>query len=194
MACPWCTPEAAPALDSTQLRTRSASAIRLSLPPPLPGSSEEEAAAKAEKPDPEPAEPSSADDDSWLGDEPGYSSASGSFDDDDNEYQDVQAATTSLREHLSWQLGLMSIPERDRTLVQCLIDALDDDGYLTQSLEELAEFLPPELEIEPEELQIALRHLQYFDPTGVGARDAQECLALQLEVLPNDETQRLALL
>ncbi|MFZ2855538.1 MAG: RNA polymerase factor sigma-54 [Rhodocyclaceae bacterium] len=163
-------------------------------PPPLPGSSEEEAAAaKAEKPDAEPAEPSSADDDSWLGDEPGYSSASGSFDDDDNEYQDVQAATTSLREHLSWQLGLMTIPDRDRTLVQCLIDALDDDGYLTQSLEELAEFLPPELEIEPEELQIALRHLQYFDPTGVGARDAQECLALQLEVLPNDETQRLAL-
>jgi RNA polymerase sigma-54 factor len=162
--------------------------------PPLPptGSSEEET-AKAETQEPEASEPSSADDDSWLGEEGSYSSASGSFDDDDNEYQDVQAATTSLREHLSWQLGLMTIPERDSTLVQCLIDALDDDGYLTQSLEELAETLPDELEIEPEELQIALRHLQYFDPTGVGARNAQECLALQLEALPADETQVLAL-
>ena len=87
----------------------------------------------------------------------------------------------------------MSLPVRDRTLVQCLIDALDDDGYLTQSLEDLAEALPPELEIEPEELQIALRHLQNLDPTGVGARNAQECLALQLEALPVDETQALAL-
>ena len=42
-------------------------------------------------------------------------------DDDENDiYQDVQAATTSLREHLSWQLGLMSIPDRDRTLVRML--------------------------------------------------------------------------
>jgi RNA polymerase sigma-54 factor len=161
--------------------------------PPQPGSNEAEAAA-SEKPEPEPApEPSSADDESWLGEEPSYASSSGSFDEDDNEYHDVQAATTSLREHLSWQLGLMTIPERDRTLVQCLIEALDDDGYLTQSLAELAETLPAELEIEPEELQIALRHLQYFDPTGVGARNAQECLALQLDALPADETQTLAL-
>jgi RNA polymerase sigma-54 factor len=139
------------------------------------------------------AAPTPADDESWLGEETNYASASGSFDDDDNDYHDVQAATTSLREHLSWQLGLMCIPDRDRTLVQCLIDALNDDGYLTQSLEELAETLPPEQEIEPEELQIALKHLQYFDPTGVGARNAQECLALQLEALPADATQVLAL-
>ncbi len=140
------------------------------------------------------ATPSSNDEESWLGEESGYSSSASSFDDDDNDHQDIRAATTSLREHLSWQLGLMSIPERDRTLVQCLIEALDDDGYLTQSLEELAETLPAELEIEPEELQIALKHLQYFDPTGVGARNAQECLALQLEALPVDETQTLALI
>ena len=137
--------------------------------------------------------PSSADDESWSGEESSYASSAGSFDDDDNDYHDVQAATTSLREHLSWQLGLMSLPDRDRTLVQCLIDALDDDGYLTQSLQELVETLPPEMEIEPEELQIALNHLQYFDPTGVGARDAKECLALQLEALPVDDSQILAL-
>ena len=165
--------------------------------PPAPASAAEttEHAESAEKSEAEPETPapSSADDDSWLGEESSYASSSGSFDDDDNDYHDVQAATTSLREHLSWQLGLMSIPERDRTLVQCLIGALDDDGYLTMSLEELAETLPPELEIESDELQIALNHLQCFDPTGVGARNAQECLALQLTALPVDETQTLAL-
>ena len=160
-------------------------------PPPVPaGDNPQTSEAPAE---PETPAPSSADEDSWLGEESSYASSAGTFDDDDGEHQDVQAATTSLREHLSWQLGLMSIPDRDRTLVQCLIDALDDDGYLTASLEELAESLPPEQEIEPEELQIALRHLQYFDPTGVGARNAQECLALQLEALPPDQTQVLAL-
>ncbi len=135
----------------------------------------------------------SADEESWFGEETSYASSSGTFDDDDSDFQDVQAATTSLRDHLSWQLGLMSLSDRDRTLIQCLIDALDDDGYLTQSLQELAETLPAELEIEPEELQIALNHLQNFDPTGVGARDARECLALQLEALPNDASQTLAL-
>ena len=160
---------------------------------------EEGEGAEAAPPEPlgEAATPgTSADDDSWLGDEGSYAAAngsSGSFDDDDGDFQDVQAATTSLREHLSWQLGLMNLPERDRTLVQCLIEALDDDGYLTQPLEELVEAMPAELEIEPEELQIALRHLQHFDPTGVGARNAQECLALQLLSLPADCTRELAL-
>ena len=161
--------------------------------PQLQAASEPESAA-VDQPDAEIAPPpSSAEDESWLGEESSYSSSSGSFDDDDSDYQDVQAATTSLHEHLSWQLGLMSIPDRDRTLVACLIGALNDDGYLTQSLDELAETLPPEQEIETEELQIALKHLQHFDPTGVGARNAQECLALQLDALPADATQVLAL-
>lgn len=135
-------------------------------PPPSAPGSNETGSATEDKPDLEPAEsPSSTDEESWLGEENTYATSSGNFDDDDSDFQDVQAATTSLREHLTWQLGLMSIPERDSTLVQCLIDALDDDGYLTQSLEDLAETLPAELEIEPDELQIALRRLQHFDPT-----------------------------
>jgi len=162
-------------------------------PPSAPGANEQESSPQ-EKPEPEPTEsPSSAEEESWLGEENTYATSSGNFDDDDSDFQDVQAATTSLREHLTWQLGLMNIPERDSTLVQCLIDALDDDGYLTQSLEDLAETLPVELEIETDELQIALRRLQHFDPTGVGARNAQECLALQLLALPEDSTQVLAL-
>ena len=145
----------------------------------------------------EPEAPPSNNEESWLGEgdgsDAGYANISGSFDDDDDGFQDIQAATVSLREHLSSQLGLLSLPPRDRTLVQCLIDALDEDGYLTQSLEDLAESLPAELEIDPDELLIALRHLQQFDPTGVGARSAQECLALQLRALAGNETRDLAL-
>jgi RNA polymerase sigma-54 factor len=139
-------------------------------------------------------ESASPEEEGWLDDHVTSfgSSASPDDDDGDSDYQDVQAATVSLREHLLWQLGLMTIPDRDRVLVRCLVEALDDDGYLTLSLEELAEAMPAELEIDPEELQIALKHLQHFDPTGVGARSAQECLALQLATLPADRTCTLA--
>ena len=153
----------------------------------------ESAASGADAPAEEPAQ--TREEDSWLGDadNASYGSTSGSFDDDDADRNDVQAATTSLREHLTWQLGLLNLPAQDRSLVQCLIDALDDDGYLAVPLEELAEALTTDLGIEPEELQIALRYLHNFDPTGVGARSAQECLALQLLALPTDATQQLAL-
>ncbi|MDR1164117.1 MAG: RNA polymerase factor sigma-54 [Candidatus Accumulibacter sp.] len=139
--------------------------------------------------------PLSSADDVWTGDDLPYPVAPpGVPDDDDNDdFQNVQAATTSLREHLSWQLGMMSIPDRDRALIQCLIDALDENGYLTVSLDDLVETLPRTLRVEPRELQIALMHLQHFDPLGVGARTPQECLALQLEALPPDETRALAL-
>ncbi|MBL8394405.1 MAG: RNA polymerase factor sigma-54, partial [Candidatus Accumulibacter sp.] len=144
----------------------------------------------------EPGTQSAADeDDNWLDDQVGSVGSSGSFDDDDdgeNDYQDVQAATVSLRDHLLWQLALTSISERDRALVSCLIEALDDDGYLTQSLDEIVETMPAELEIDLEDLQIALRYLQHLDPTGVGARSAQECLTLQLANLPPDPTCTLA--
>jgi len=113
-------------------------------------------------------------------------------------------ATSSLRDHLLSQLAVLNIPLRDRRLVGALIDALDDDGYLHVTLEEVAEMFPEELEIDPDELSIALCFLQSFEPAGIGARDASECLALQLKALPESTpfraeaqtvvTQHLALL
>ena len=81
-------------------------------------------------------------------------------------------------------MSLTPLPDRDRKLVALLVDALDEDGYLTQPLEEIAAMLPEELAIEPDELAIALKHLQNLDPTGVGARSPAECLELQLAALP----------
>ncbi len=114
-------------------------------------------------------------------------------DDDDVDFQEFQAAELSLREHLDQQIALSSLSDRDRALVRFIIEAIDDDGYLYQSLEELLELLPPELAIELDELSIALRHVQSLDPAGIGARTPQECLSLQLRARPETSIQMLAL-
>ena len=139
-----------------------------------------------------PQSPAEIDDDRWAADAGTYGGA-GRDDDEDNDPQDSHAADVSLRDHLGWQLlGLAHLSERDRSLVRFLIEALDDDGYLSTPLPELWETLPPEYEIELEELDIALRHIQSFDPTGIGARNLQECLILQLKALPESDCNRLA--
>ncbi|CAN4265394.1 RpoN DNA-directed RNA polymerase specialized sigma subunit, sigma54 homolog [Methylophilaceae bacterium] len=112
-------------------------------------------------------------------------------DDDDGDYTRQEIISISLREHLLGQLKLMPLSERDQTLVTLLIDSINDDGYLEQSLEEMAELLPPELEIELLELETALKLIQHLDPPGMGAVNLQECLLLQLNVLPK-ETEFLA--
>jgi RNA polymerase sigma-54 factor len=128
----------------------------------------------------------------WLG-ESGGSGAQPRDDNDEPSYAEIQAAAISLRDHLGTQLAMTPLSVRDSSLVRLLIEALDDDGYLTQSLEEIAEMLPAELEVDLDELQIALRHLQNFDPPGIGARNPAECLALQLANLPASRTRDLAL-
>lgn len=111
-------------------------------------------------------------------------------DDDDREFPQQAAEPPNLREHLLSQLSLSQIPERDRRIVGLLVDSLDDDGYLAQDLEELASLLPPELEIDIDDLHIALEYLQHLDPPGIGARNLKECLIMQLRVLPADTPYR----
>ncbi|HEX4927122.1 MAG TPA: RNA polymerase factor sigma-54 [Burkholderiales bacterium] len=111
--------------------------------------------------------------------------------DEDGERAFTPPDMPTLREHLRGQLSLVNLGERDRLFVEILIDALNDDGYLTQSLEEIAALLPPE--IDPEELSIALHHLQNLEPAGVGARSPGECLALQLKNHPERAQCGLAL-
>jgi RNA polymerase sigma-54 factor len=114
----------------------------------------------------------------------------GSEDDEESDRGFAAADTPTLRDHLHSQLSLTNLSARDRAFVSVLIDALDEDGYLTQPLEEIAALLPAEAEADPEDLAIALRHLQNFEPPGVGARSPGECLALQLRMLPPEEAAR----
>lgn len=117
-------------------------------------------------------------------------SAGGRADDEDSDWREPAAESETLREHLLWQLNLLNVSERDKTLIGLLIDALDEDGYLKQPLAEIAEMLPPELEVDALELTTALKLLQSMDPTGVGARDLAECLTLQLAELDAEEPGR----
>jgi RNA polymerase sigma-54 factor len=111
-----------------------------------------------------------------------FSAAPWRGDGDDEETDRGQATpdTPTLRDHLNGQLALVNLDARDRLLVTMLVDALNDDGYLTQPLEEIAAMLPEGIEAGMEELAIALRHLQNLEPAGIGARSPGECLALQL--------------
>jgi RNA polymerase sigma-54 factor len=113
-----------------------------------------------------------------------------STDDEDETYPEQAAEQDSLRAHLHSQLTTSSIDDKDRKVVGLLIDALDENGYLAQDLEELAGLLPGELEITLDDLETALVQLQHLDQPGLGARNLGECLALQLKTLPEDTPQR----
>jgi RNA polymerase sigma-54 factor len=115
--------------------------------------------------------------------------------DDEDSRPQLEASHCTLREHLMEQMRVTRQELRDRALVELIIDALDENGYLEESLDEIFARLPPELDIEIEELQTALSLLQSFDPAGVGARNASECLALQIKRLPQIPmvTRRMAL-
>ena len=122
--------------------------------------------------------------DTFSGLHEGSYGAGGRDDSDDDDYPQVAADSPTLRHHLISQLSLTKLSERDRLLVTVLIESLDDDGYLAQDLAEIHTMLPEDLGVDPDELQIALKHLHHFEPTGVGARTLGECLSLQLETLP----------
>ena len=123
------------------------------------------------------------------GEENNSNEADWSFDDvarsskapeDDDARPQLEAHECTLREHLIEQLAVTVDNRRDRALVELLIDALDDNGYLEEPVETIHERLPEELEVEMDEMMVALKLLQSFDPAGVGARNASECLALQI--------------
>lgn len=94
------------------------------------------------------------------------------------------AEPETLHDHLRWQLQLSHLSPRDLRIGLALVDAIDDDGYLRESLDAIAETLRPDVVAGPAEVLAVLRQVQRFDPAGVGARDLGECLSLQLHALP----------
>jgi RNA polymerase sigma-54 factor len=122
------------------------------------------------------------------------SSGSGGGEEEDGRPQ-LEASPVTLREHLMEQVRLTCFAARDCALVELVVDALDDNGYLEESLDDIYARLPAELEIEFDELRTALSLVQSMDPAGVGARSAAECLALQIRRMPGVPmvTRRMAL-
>ena len=93
--------------------------------------------------------------------------------------ENTLSTTSSLSDHLLWQLSLQSDDATLREIGEAIIGNLNDDGYLVASLDELAAMGPWPLD----QVEHALRLLQGFDPVGVAARDLQECMMLQLRHL-----------
>ena len=141
----------------------------------------------------EPAHEDQGIDWSDTGSAPGASSTRDRDNDEELDFQEFQAAETSLREHLDQQIALSQMSDRDRALARLIVEALDDDGYLHQTLEELLALVPAEHGVELEELEIALRQVQSLEPAGIAARSPQECLGLQLRAMPDSPERRLAL-
>jgi RNA polymerase sigma-54 factor len=106
-----------------------------------------------------------------------------SGDDEDRQQDYVDAAGQSLQEHLLWQLELGSLSSRELAIARAIVDAVSDDGYLTDSLDEIAQTLRPEIECASAEVAAVLTGVQGLDPPGVAARSVGECIELQLRQL-----------
>lgn len=97
-----------------------------------------------------------------------------------------------LQDHLLWQLNLTPMSARDRAIGVALIEAIDENGYLGESLPALREGLHPDVIADLDEIETVLHRIQRFDPLGVGARNLAECLAVQLSLAPASAETELA--
>lgn len=107
----------------------------------------------------------------WSGVGPG-----GSFEGGDTDFEARLTREATLTEHLVAQLDLAVVDPRERLIGRFVVDAIDDAGYLAESVEAIAE----RLLADPAEVERVLAVVQSFDPAGIGARDLAECLAIQL--------------
>ena len=92
-------------------------------------------------------------------------------------------AKKSLREHLLWQLEMEHFSPREVIIGQSIIDSINEDGYLTESLADIHQSLAGEAEFSGEEIEQTLKKIQTLDPAGIGARDLAECIGIQLRLL-----------
>ena len=97
-------------------------------------------------------------------------------DEEQKDFNEFIPSPTSLYEYLMWQLRTAGVEGKDFEIGTYLVGNINDDGYL----EVTADAVARELGVEPSKVEEILRTIQTFDPVGVGARDLQECLRLQL--------------
>jgi RNA polymerase sigma-54 factor len=122
-------------------------------------------------------------DEGWGEQSVGPAEAPWSGDDDERQQEFADASGQSLQDHLLWQLELARLEPRELAIARAIVDSISDDGYLTESLEEIANTLRPEVECDAAEVQAVLGGVQALDPPGIGARSVGECIELQLRQL-----------
>ena len=157
--------------------------------PELTGTLESPAAEQSQPEGAEPAEERPAEveiaDDAWAEQTTGPSETPWSGDSDRaQEFADERGQT--LQDHLVWQLELARLEPRDQAIGLAIIDAINDDGYLIDSLDEIRQGLLPDVTCEVADVERVLLQVQSLDPAGVGARSIGECIGLQLQQLSPD--------
>ncbi len=115
-------------------------------------------------------------------------------DDDDRPLEFTDDRGRDLHQHLVWQLEVSRLDPRQVWIGEAIVDALNDDGYLTECAADIARSLSADLPVTEEDVEQVLAFVQTLDPTGVGARTAAECICLQLAQLePATPGRELAL-
>jgi RNA polymerase sigma-54 factor len=128
--------------------------------------------------------------DSWTE----RSAGSDAWRDDDERAEVADEIQVSLQDHLLGQLEYANLSPRELAIARAIVDGVNDDGYVTDSIDDIAATLKPEVIADAEELERVLKLVQTLDPPGVAARNLAECLALQLRMLhPDTPGLRLAL-
>ena len=94
-------------------------------------------------------------------------------------FENFLSSPTSLNDHLNWQLTMSHHSPEVESAIEMILGNLNEDGYLSSSLEEMSQNDGPQIK----DLETALATVQDCDPPGVGARDLQECLLIQLRTI-----------
>ena len=107
------------------------------------------------------------------------------------EREDNRQGHLGLKEHMLEQINLLHFSQVDRLIAHCIVDSLDEKGFLdaeiaeiTTSVQHLLESMDYDDEVEDDEVIVVLKHIQHLDPPGVASRNLAECLLVQLESLP----------
>ena len=112
-----------------------------------------------------------------------------------NFIETLNAVQTGLKEHLFWQINNSSLNLRETLIAEVIVDAINEKGYLTESLEQLLASLNQQKVVNVtsftiEEVANILHYIQHLDPLGVGAKNLQECLLIQLNKVYIDHPLR----
>ncbi len=109
----------------------------------------------------------------------GWSASNISQDEERPSYEQTLTKATSLAEHLLWQFSLSATSDREKEIGTAIIGEIDENGYLKTPLEEIAAITNTSVE----SIEVMLKVIQGFDPAGVGAKDLEECLLIQVKQL-----------
>jgi RNA polymerase sigma-54 factor len=116
---------------------------------------------------------------------------SGNDSSDDQDFEAQRSKSSTLLDHLLWQVDLTRFTERDHAIALAIIDSINEEGYLTSSIEDIFEGLQNQIDdLDFDEMKAVLHRIQHFDPPGIAAIDLADSLRLQLEQLASETPYR----